>query len=94
MLIGSANFSDESCRQNDENALLIEGDERLAAIMATELIRMFDHYKSRSFINQFFSDSRQSEHFLKDTGVWSTVYFNSSSRSHKFRDREVFSGHG
>lgn len=52
VLFGSANFSKASCVNNDENALLIEGDKRLAAIMATEFMRMFDHYKSRFYIRR------------------------------------------
>lgn len=52
VLIGSANFSKASCRDNDENAMLITGDKRLAAVIATEFMRMYDHYKSRFFIDR------------------------------------------
>lgn len=50
ILIGSANFSDESVNDNDENALLIEGDRWAAAIVATEFLRAFEHYKFRNQI--------------------------------------------
>ncbi|WP_421810737.1 phospholipase D-like domain-containing protein [Flagellimonas sp.] len=53
VLIGSANFSTYSCSDNDENALLIKGNVRLAAILTTEFMRMYDHYKSRFYIDQF-----------------------------------------
>ena len=52
VLFGSANFSKNSCTENDENAILIEGDKRLAAILATEYMRMHDHYKSRFYIRR------------------------------------------
>ena len=52
VLYGSANFSKNSCTENDENAILIEGDKRLAAILATEYMRMHDHYKSRYYIRR------------------------------------------
>lgn len=52
VLIGSANFSKASCVDNDENALLIIGDKRLAAIITTEFMRMYDHYKSRFYIDR------------------------------------------
>lgn len=52
VFFGSANFSKASCVDNDENALLIINDKRLAAIMATEFMRMYDHYKSRYYIKQ------------------------------------------
>lgn len=51
VLIGSANFSGPSCNDNDENAMLITGNKRLASIVATEFMRMYDHYKSRYYID-------------------------------------------
>lgn len=51
VFLGSANFSKASCSDNDENALLITGDSRLAAIVATEFIRIYDHYKARYYID-------------------------------------------
>ncbi len=53
VLIGSANFSKYSCSDNDENALLITGNKRLSAILTTEFMRMYDHYKSRYYIDKF-----------------------------------------
>jgi phosphatidylserine/phosphatidylglycerophosphate/cardiolipin synthase-like enzyme len=47
VLIGSANFSDESVSQNDENALLLCGDRWAAAVVATEFLRVFAHYRFR-----------------------------------------------
>ena len=52
VLIGSANFSEASCSDNDENAMLITGHKRLSSIIATEFMRMYDHYKSRYYINR------------------------------------------
>ena len=53
VLIGSANFSEASCKDNDENAMLITGNKRLSSIIATEFMRMYDHYKSRFYIDRF-----------------------------------------
>jgi len=50
---GSANFSKASCNDNDENAMLITGNKRLPSILATEFMRMYDHYKSRYYIDRF-----------------------------------------
>jgi phosphatidylserine/phosphatidylglycerophosphate/cardiolipin synthase-like enzyme len=112
VLIGSANFSKASCRDNDENAMLISGDKRLAAIIATEFMRMYDHYKSRFYIDKFDDENRlirkknkarkkqgldplplkQMSKHLKSDESWSKTAFDSTSRSHKFRDRIVFAG--
>ena len=93
ILVGSSNHSDESCRKNDENNLLIRGDRRIIAVMTTEFLRMYDHYKSRDFINSIQdSTAAADDKFLKESEVWAATSFNPQSRSHKFRDREVFAG--
>lgn len=48
VVTGSANFSDASTNDNDENMLLIRGDQRAADIYFTEFNRLFNHYYFRS----------------------------------------------
>jgi phosphatidylserine/phosphatidylglycerophosphate/cardiolipin synthase-like enzyme len=88
LLVGSANFSDESVNKNDENSFLVEGDQRAAAIVATEFLRMFDHYKTRKFI----ADLQQTpdDQFLAEDGSWSKPYYEPFRL--KFRERQVFGG--
>ena len=112
VLIGSANFSKPSCQDNDENALLVRGAGRMAAVMGTEFLRMYDHYQSRFQIAEM--TKRQAEAmkknealvasgkprtpgelldpYLKVDDSWSSTAFKPQARSHKYRDREVFSG--
>lgn len=94
LLVGSSNHSDESCRKNDENNILIRGDRRIIAVMTTEFMRMFDHYKSRDFINSIQrGTAADDDKYLKETVEdWARTSFDPQARSHKFRDREVFSG--
>lgn len=92
VFFGSANFSEASCKYNDENAFLLEGHSRLAAVIGTEFLRMWDHYQSRHFINAVFSGSVGTELFLKEDSSWMKTAFDPGSASHKFRDRQVFSG--
>jgi phosphatidylserine/phosphatidylglycerophosphate/cardiolipin synthase-like enzyme len=91
LLFGSANFSEDSCTNNDENAF-VSNDPRMNAVMVTEFLRMFDHYKSRAFINQLRSSGLGDDEFLKADDSWSRTTFNAGSNSHKFRDRVVFAG--
>lgn len=88
LLVGSANFSDESVNWNDENAFLIEGDRRASAIVATEFLRMFDHYKTRSFIASL--DSTPDDQYLTTDGSWTTPYYEPFRL--KCRERLVFGG--
>lgn len=47
VITGSANFSNNASTANDENALVIHGDLRVADVYLVELFRLFDHYKTR-----------------------------------------------
>ncbi len=88
ILIGSANFSDESVNDNDENAFLIEGDARAAAIVATEFLRVFDHYKFRDYILRAKKDVK--ERYLDEDESWTADYFNPGKA--KYWERLAFSG--
>jgi phosphatidylserine/phosphatidylglycerophosphate/cardiolipin synthase-like enzyme len=88
MLVGSANFSDESVNNNDENAFLVEGDPRASAIVATEFLRMFDHYKTRAFIASL--DESPDDQYLAEDGTWTIPYYQSYRL--KYRERRVFAG--
>ena len=48
VITGSANFSAASTNSNDENMLVIRGDQRVADIYLTEFNRIFNHYYFRS----------------------------------------------
>lgn len=52
VVTGSANFSDNSSKENDENMLIIRGDQRVADIYLTEFNRLFNHYYFRSVVEQ------------------------------------------
>src|SRR4051794_25821173 len=47
VITGSANWSDESVKTNDENMLVIHGDQRITDIYLTEFMRLFNHYRLR-----------------------------------------------
>lgn len=53
---------------------------------------LWDHYSPRSFINALRSNATTDERFLKEDSEWSRTAFQATARSHKFRDRLVFSG--
>ncbi|HVR40495.1 MAG TPA: phospholipase D-like domain-containing protein, partial [Thermoanaerobaculia bacterium] len=48
VVTGSANFSNASTNNNDENMLIIRGDHRVADIYFTEFNRLFNHYYFRA----------------------------------------------
>jgi phosphatidylserine/phosphatidylglycerophosphate/cardiolipin synthase-like enzyme len=52
VITGSANFSDPSTTNNDENMLAIFGDSRVADIYLGEFMRLFNHFYIRNLISE------------------------------------------
>src|SRR5262245_3825365 len=73
---GSANFSDNSLTQNDENMLLVRGDTRIADIYMTEFDRIFQHFYFRNIANELAGKGNNAVAiFLDETGTWTDDYF-------------------
>jgi phosphatidylserine/phosphatidylglycerophosphate/cardiolipin synthase-like enzyme len=80
---GSANFSDESLTKNDENMLIIKGNQRVADIYFSEFARMFDHFmprylqklKEQKMLAKGISHAGFSNP-LDETGSWCETYYN------------------
>lgn len=83
IITGSANFSDDSMLDNDENILVIKGNspetKRVADIYFGEYLRLFDHFFWRNWINQQqrdrSEDTVQQGVYLADDNTWLTDYF-------------------
>ena len=77
VVTGSANFSDASTTDNDENMIIIRGNKRAADIYFTEFNRLFNHYYFRSvFESQKNEDEKSIENnlFLFPTDEWLGKY--------------------
>jgi hypothetical protein len=86
---GSANFSGESLKSNDENMLLIRGNTRVADIYLTEFDRIFRHFYSRDAANDITRHGRET-HFglLDESDKWTNDYFDpENAKNHR---REMF----
>ena len=89
---GSANYSSNSQKSNDENMLLIRGDTRVADIYLTEFDRLFRHFFFRDVANAAARAGKdpQAEKaaILDETDAWSAPYFKAGDP--KARRREMF----
>jgi phosphatidylserine/phosphatidylglycerophosphate/cardiolipin synthase-like enzyme len=82
VVTGSANFSKASTNDNDENMLIIRGNQRVADIYFTEFNRLFYHYYFRSVqeqTNKMLSEDekRRSDEqtlFLSESDDWVKKY--------------------
>jgi phosphatidylserine/phosphatidylglycerophosphate/cardiolipin synthase-like enzyme len=71
VVTGSANFSEASTNGNDENMLVIRGNQRVADIYFTEFNRLFNHYYFRSVLEDKTSLGKKPDDaslFLDETG--------------------------
>jgi phosphatidylserine/phosphatidylglycerophosphate/cardiolipin synthase-like enzyme len=77
VVTGSANFSEDSVNNNDENMLVIHGNTRVADIYFTEFNRLFNHYYFRSVtedMNQHPDPAQDDSLFLCETAAWLEKY--------------------
>ena len=72
VISGSANYSVNSTTLNDENTLIIKGDDRVADVYFTEFVRLFDHFSFREWLSGHKQDF---DPFLKEDGSWVDNYF-------------------
>lgn len=82
VVTGSANFSTNSCRYNDENQLFIIGDTAVADVYLGEFIRMFDHYYFRDYVDWVAKQQKIDAQagFLDPSDHWALRFFDGGER--------------
>ncbi|MFZ5618979.1 MAG: phospholipase D-like domain-containing protein [Pseudomonadota bacterium] len=96
VITGSANFSDASTDENDENMLVIRGDKRVADIYVGEYMRLWNHYAFREWAESEAGklkagekiEERKFKH-LDAESKWWKPYFGDTDKS---RQRAYFAG--
>lgn len=86
VIAGSANFSDASTKNNDENMLLIRGDKRVADIYLGEFMRLWKHHSFRESLS--FRKKKDPKANLLSTDSWWKKYFEQNDNAAR---REYFS---
>ncbi|HEV2815958.1 MAG TPA: phospholipase D-like domain-containing protein [Allosphingosinicella sp.] len=86
---GSANFSDNSSRKNDENQLFIFDEPEVADVYLGEFMRMFDHYYYRDHLKMMKAEELADPKaaYLDETDGWTEKFFNGGLRE---RERVAF----
>ena len=93
VISGSANFSDASTRNNDENMLVIRGDQRVADIYLGEFMRLWRHHRFRYIENKRAEEGQDDEYepnYLDPTPKWANLYYKRGTV--KFKKRKAFAG--
>ncbi len=82
VITGSANFSDASTKNNDENMIIIQGDTHVADVYLGEFMRLFNHFNTRYLISQP-GDQGGSIHLAPDDSWSAAYYIKDSAKSHE-----------
>ncbi|MFP5076657.1 phospholipase D-like domain-containing protein [Rhizobium sp. YIM 134829] len=98
VVTGSANFSKASTDSNDENMVVIRGNQRVADIYLGEFFRLHSHYAFRQAVAIYLKENpgKSAEHFKQNFLIedrdWTDDYFTPGDRSARFVRRVYFSG--
>ncbi len=89
VITGSANFSNASTVNNDENMLIIRGNTRIADIFLGEFMRLFRHFEARNKANRRSDEEAAKKHYLTPDDSWTSPYY--AEGSQKQAERLLFS---
>jgi phosphatidylserine/phosphatidylglycerophosphate/cardiolipin synthase-like enzyme len=95
VVTGSANFSEASTTDNDENMIIVRGDRRTADIYATEFNRIFNHYYFRSVTEATAGEPQSvldASLFLAEDDSWELKYAAGSLKAKRLALYESMSG--
>jgi len=88
VISGSANFSDASTKNNDENMLIIRGNTRTADIYLGEFMRLFNHYYFRSYQQRQQAKAGSKTYqatYLNPDDSWTKTYYQPGTAHEKER---------
>jgi len=91
-ITGSANFSGASQTDNDENMLVIRGDQRVADVYFGEFMRLFDHLYARYLakkLKEAKTKPKKGSGYLRPDASWVADHFGVTTKS---RRRQYFHG--
>ena len=95
VVTGSANFSDASTTDNDENMIVVRGDRRAADIYTTEFNRIFNHYYFRSVTEATTGEPQSvldASLFLSEDDSWEQKYAPGSLKSKRLALYQAMTG--
>lgn len=89
VITGSANFSEPSTKNNDENMLVIRGDTRVADVYLGEFMRLFNHFFVRNLVSRQQDPSSSRQTHLAPDDSWREIYYRDGPQQ---KERLYFAG--
>jgi phosphatidylserine/phosphatidylglycerophosphate/cardiolipin synthase-like enzyme len=84
LITGSANFSDASTKNNDENMIISRGNKDITDIYLGEFMRLFNHFYARDWIMSKANDDLAA--YLTPDDSWIAPYYDSANAKCKQRN--------
>jgi phosphatidylserine/phosphatidylglycerophosphate/cardiolipin synthase-like enzyme len=75
VITGSANFSEPSTKENDENMLVIRGDTRVADVYLGEFMRLFNHFFVRNLVGEQEDPATSPQMHLSPNDSWRVDHY-------------------
>lgn len=88
LITGSANFSEASTKNNDENMIIIRGNTNVVDIYLTEFNRLFSHYEFRDRMEHHGLDEVYFSDYLAIDNSWTNIFFKKGTQH--YMERELF----
>ncbi|UCC43313.1 MAG: hypothetical protein JSU65_09200, partial [Candidatus Zixiibacteriota bacterium] len=85
VITGSANFSEASTVNNDENMLIIRGNKRVADIYLGEFMRLFNHFHERNVLNKRSDEEAEQAIWLSPDDSWTKPYYTDGAQEQSER---------
>jgi phosphatidylserine/phosphatidylglycerophosphate/cardiolipin synthase-like enzyme len=85
VITGSANFSDASTTDNDENMVIIRGNTRVADIFLGEFMRLFNHFRNRNVSNKLSDEDYEKAQYLIGDDSWLKNYYTDGTQEKEER---------
>jgi phosphatidylserine/phosphatidylglycerophosphate/cardiolipin synthase-like enzyme len=89
VITGSANFSEPSTKNNDENMLVIRGNTRVADVYLGEFMRIFNHFFVRDLVRRQQDTSHSRQTHLSTDDSWRDAFYRDGPQR---KERLYFAG--
>lgn len=80
VITGSHNFSTSASEKNDENFVIVRGNEELARHYAAHVLSVYHHYRWLAHVHDLQSRGKTPAGFLRDTDGWQDGHLKGASR--------------
>ncbi|UIF88090.1 hypothetical protein KAF44_19405 (plasmid) [Cupriavidus necator] len=80
VVTGSHNFSGSASENNDDNFIIVRGNQELALHYATHILSVYHHYRWLAYVSDLQKKGMQPGGFLLETGDWQKAQLNSATK--------------